>query len=52
MPDKIRFHLDENVPFAVAQGLKKRGINVTTTQEANLINANDLEQLNFANNEH
>ena len=27
MFDKIRFHLDENVPLAVAQELRKRGIN-------------------------
>ncbi len=31
MAEKIKFHLDENVENAVAQGLKRRGIDVTTT---------------------
>ncbi len=48
MFDKIRFHLDENVPLAVAQGLRKRGIYVSTTQDSNLIHAKDFEQLKFA----
>jgi hypothetical protein len=30
MPRTIRFHLDENCPRAVATGLRRRGIDVTT----------------------
>lgn len=31
MTQKIRFHLDENVSNAIAEGLRRRGIDVTTT---------------------
>ena len=44
----IRLHLDENVDHAVAQGLRLRGVDVTTTTDANLIGATDIEQLSFA----
>ena len=44
----IRLHLDENVDHAVAQGLRLRGVNVTTTTDVNLIGATDIEQLSFA----
>ncbi|MBV8677985.1 MAG: DUF5615 family PIN-like protein [Planctomycetaceae bacterium] len=40
----IRFHLDENCPTAIAEGLRRRGIDVTTTPEAGLIGATDEEQ--------
>lgn len=48
MPNRIRFHLDENVDPAVASGLKKAGIDVTTSQEASLLSKSDLAQLAFA----
>lgn len=48
MSKKIKFHLDENVSNAIANGLKKRGINVTTSPEEGLIGASDREQLAFA----
>ncbi|MBW4675980.1 MAG: DUF5615 family PIN-like protein [Desmonostoc geniculatum HA4340-LM1] len=48
MTQKIRFHLDENVSNAIAEGLRRRGIDVTTTLEAGLIGASDREQLHFA----
>jgi predicted nuclease of predicted toxin-antitoxin system len=48
MTQKIRFHLDENVSNAIAEGLRRRGIDVTTTSEAKLIAASDREQLAFA----
>ncbi len=48
MPRTIRFHLDENCPRAVAVGLRRRGIDVTTTPEANLLKASDAEQYEFA----
>ena len=44
----IRFHLDENVSNAVANGLRQRGIDVTTPKDADLIGATDEEQLAFA----
>lgn len=44
----IRFHLDENVHHAIAKGLRQRGIDVTTTSDANLIGATDEQQLEFA----
>ena len=37
MPATIRFHLDENVPLAVAEGLRRRGVGVTTTSQAGLL---------------
>ena len=48
MSERIKFHLDENVSNAIADGLKRRGINVTTTAEVNLISASDEEQVEFA----
>jgi uncharacterized protein with PIN domain len=44
----IRFHLDENVSNAVANGLRQRGIDVTTPKDAELIGATDEEQLAFS----
>jgi len=40
--------LDENVNSAIADGLRRRGIDVTTTPEAGLMAASDEAQLNFA----
>ncbi len=51
MPEKIRFHLDENVSIAIARSLRKRGIDVSTTAEQNLIQATDEDQLDFARKE-
>ena len=48
MAEKIKFHLDENVANAIAQGLKRRGIDVTTTPERSLIGVSDEVQLKFA----
>ncbi|MDP9121349.1 MAG: DUF5615 family PIN-like protein [Acidobacteriota bacterium] len=47
----LRFHLDECVPPAVAAGLRKRGLDVTTSQEAELLEATDDAQLAFATRE-
>ena len=44
----IRFHLDEHVPRALAEGLRRRGLDVTTTSEAELYAADDETQLEFA----
>jgi predicted nuclease of predicted toxin-antitoxin system len=51
MPQTIRFHLDEHCPTALAEGLRRRGIDVTTTPEAGLMQATDEEQLAFARRE-
>ena len=48
MAELIKFHLDENVRSAIAQGLRRRGVDVTTTPEQLLIGTSDEEQLNFA----
>src|SRR5579872_5161458 len=48
MPRTIRFHLDENCPQAVADGLRRRGIEVTTTPEVGLMSATDEEQVAYA----
>lgn len=48
MTDKIKFHLDENVRNAIAEGLRRRGIDVTTTPEQSLLSVSDEGQLRFA----
>jgi predicted nuclease of predicted toxin-antitoxin system len=47
MPRTIRFHLDEHVPHAVAAGLRRRGIDVTTSTEAGLLGAADADQVAY-----
>lgn len=48
MDNRIKFHLDESVSNAIALGLRRRGIDVTTTSEIGLIGASDQEQIDFA----
>jgi len=48
MARTIRFHLDENCAAAIAAGLRRRGIDVTTTPEAGLLGATDPEQVAYA----
>jgi predicted nuclease of predicted toxin-antitoxin system len=43
----IRFHLDEHVDPAIALGLARRGIDVTTTNQAGLAGATDEGHLAF-----
>ncbi len=43
--DRIRFQLDEHVPNAVAQALRRRGIDVLTAAEAELLGAPDADYL-------
>jgi predicted nuclease of predicted toxin-antitoxin system len=45
---KIKFHLDENITLAIANGLRRRGIDVTTTPEQGMIGQTDEKQLEFA----
>jgi hypothetical protein len=47
MPRTIRFHLDEHVAHAVADGLRRLGIDVTTSTDANLLGASDAEQIAY-----
>ncbi len=44
----IRFHLDQHVPGAIAHGLRQYGVDVTTTQQAGLQDADDSDHLAFA----
>lgn len=48
MPQTIRFHLDENVSHAIAEGLRRLEIDVTTTPEARLIGRPDEQHVTFA----
>lgn len=45
MSRTIRFHLDENCPRALADGLRRRDIDVTTTPEAGLLEATRSKRL-------
>ena len=45
MPRTIRFHLDENVDPAIATGLKRYGIHVTTSIDAGLLRVPDEHQV-------
>jgi hypothetical protein len=44
MPRAIRFHLDENCSRAIAEGLRRHGVDVTTTPQVGLLGATDEEQ--------
>ncbi len=48
MSEIIRFHLDENVSNAIAESLRRRGVDVTTTPSAGLMGCSDEEQIAFA----
>ena len=47
----IRFHLDEHVDHEIARGLRSRGVDVTTTADANLLGAEDEAHFEFARRE-
>ncbi len=47
MSQRIQFHLDENADLAIAAGLRRNGIDVTTTKEVGLLTKSDEEQLAF-----
>jgi len=44
----VKFYLDEHIPKAVAEGLRRRGIDVLTMQEAGRVGDLDRKQLAFA----
>jgi predicted nuclease of predicted toxin-antitoxin system len=45
---KIKIYLDEHVSQAIAEGLRRRGVDVLTTQESGMCSAPDEELLAFA----
>lgn len=51
MSDSIKFYLDEHIPKAVTEGLRRRGVDVLSAQEAGMSGANDYDQLSLANKE-
>lgn len=48
MSDRIKFYLDEHVPRAIAEGLRRRGVNVVTVQELGLQGADDVQHVKQA----
>lgn len=48
MAERIKFYMDEHVARAVTLGLRRRGVDVLTTQEAKMLAASDEEHLAFA----
>jgi predicted nuclease of predicted toxin-antitoxin system len=47
MPRNIRFHLDEHVNPDVADGLRRRGVDVTTSADAGLRGAVDTAHVGY-----
>ena len=47
MPDPLRFFLDEHVHPGIADGLRRRGLEVMTCQQADMRSKNDEEILRF-----
>jgi hypothetical protein len=47
----LRYYLDEHIDPAIAEGLRRRGIDVTTTVASGHVQATDLERLQFARSE-
>jgi predicted nuclease of predicted toxin-antitoxin system len=48
---EIRFYMDECVAAAVADGLRRRGVDVLTVEDAGLLGASDAEHLDRARRE-
>ncbi len=48
MAERIQFYLDEHVPRAVTEGLRRRGVDVLTAREAGMLQAKDEQHLAFA----
>ena len=51
MSEPIRFHLDENVDPAIALGLRRYGVDVTTTNDVELRTQSDEMRLAFIDDE-
>ena len=45
---KVRYYTDEHVSKAVIEGLRRRGIDVLSVPEGDMLSASDEEQLAFA----
>jgi uncharacterized protein with PIN domain len=48
MAEKVKYYTDEHVARAVARGLRRRGVDVVTAPEADMLGATDEEHLRFA----
>ena len=48
MASDIQYYMDENVPLAITHGLRLRGVDVLTTQDAGMLGASDQDQLTLA----
>ena len=46
--EQIRFYLDEQIPIAIAEGLRRRGVDVLRVQEVGRSGLPDFDQLTFA----
>ena len=46
--EQIRFYLDEHIHSAIAEGLRRRGVDVLTVQKAGRTGLSDREQISFA----
>jgi predicted nuclease of predicted toxin-antitoxin system len=44
----IRFHLDENCHRPIAEGLRRRGVDVTSTPEVGLLKSSDAQPIAHA----
>ena len=51
MSATISLYTDEHVPVAVVEGLRRRGIDVLSTQEAGMLGASDEQQLDLASSQ-
>jgi predicted nuclease of predicted toxin-antitoxin system len=49
--EPLKFYTDEHVPRAVIEGLRRRGLDVLSTQEAGMLGASDEEHLALAASE-
>lgn len=48
MAEPIRFYMDQHIPLAVTLGLRQRGVDVLTAQQAGRCGLQDADQLQFA----
>lgn len=48
MAERIRFHLDEHIDPDIARALRRHGVDVTTTAEADLLTRSDHAQIEYA----
>lgn len=48
MAEPIQFYMEQHIPFAVSDGLRRHGVSVVTAQEARRCGLPDTDQLAFA----